>query len=311
VSGGLARRIGWLLAGLVLVWCLNVARIALLLAAGAALGESAAVNLLHPVAGLILFAVAVLAMLWTAGRFGLTFDPPARAEPTRPIRVADAVSSLRTPVLVATALALVLGLTDAGLARYDVIAGGLGDVHIAPLDVSSVHLPGWQSAFVGSFSQAPQFFGPTASWNRVLYSADRGASPWSSVPIYMDVIDTPDSGALATYGLDACYQFHGYRIEAEVSVPIVPGVDGQIVDYRNVEQGTDWSAVWWQWPDYTGSTTRFERVVLFVSDGPGGSYGGVANGPAVPARRFQATDNFLTAFARAIAGQHVAQGVPA
>lgn len=305
VSGALVRRLAWLVSGLALVWVLNVIRIELLLGTGAAFGEQAAIGLLHPVAGLLLFTVAVLAMLVTAGRFGLGFDPPDHEPPAIPRHLTDAVRTLRAPLITATALALVIGVADAGLVRYETIAGGLGDARIVPLAASSVHLAGWQSSFVASYSEARQFFGSTATWNRVLYSADRGASPWSSVPIYMDVIDTPDSGALAAYGLDACYQFHGYRIEAESNITIVPGITGQVIDYRNVRAGTDWSAVWWEWPDTTGTTTAYERIVVFVSDGPGGSYGRAPAIAPVAAPAFQATDDFLAAFARAIAGGHV------
>jgi hypothetical protein len=143
----------------------------------------------------------------------------------------------------------------------------------------------------------------------VLYSSDPSAPLRSSAPIYLDVINTPDSGALAAYGLDACYQFHGYRIDGTYSVDVGSGVTGQVIDYHNSAQGTDWSALWWEWPYTDGTGTYFERVVLFVTGGPDATYSGAAPGPTVDASRFQSTDDFLVSMGRALVANQLQKAV--
>ena len=53
---------------MLLVGLLNVARIDLIFVAGWALGESFAIDVLHPVAGIVVFGVGALAMLGLAWR---------------------------------------------------------------------------------------------------------------------------------------------------------------------------------------------------------------------------------------------------
>ena len=71
VRGRVVRRIAWLLAGAALVWSLNVARILGVFLAARQLGEHAAFDLLHPVAGIVALNVAFLLLLWLLPLFGL------------------------------------------------------------------------------------------------------------------------------------------------------------------------------------------------------------------------------------------------
>ena len=280
-QGSRRRRLTWLAVGLVLVWALNVVRILAILAAGAAWGQAAALDVLHPYAGLVLFDVVLFAMLGLAPRFGVHLALPIR-RPETALAVPSPVR--RVALAVAVACAVAIGVSDGALARYSAVAGALGTARIAPLNSLNPQLPGWQAQYVAAYPQAQQFFGGSATWNRVLYSSDPSA-PLRS------------------------YQFHGYRIDGTYSVDVGSGVTGQVIDYHNSAQGTDWSALWWEWPYTDGTGTYFERVVLFVTGGPDATYSGAAPGPTVDASRFQSTDDFLVSMGRALVANQLQKAV--
>jgi hypothetical protein len=144
----------------------------------------------------------------------------------------------------------------------------------------------------------------------VLYSSLPTASLSSSVPVYLDVIDTDDRGALAAYGLEACYQFHGHRIEKTTTVDLGAGIAAQVIDY-SVSRGTVWSAVWWEWPYARGTSTWYQRIIVFVSGGPEATFSAtdapLAGTDRLGADRFAATDRFLVSLASEIVRAKVAQ----
>jgi exosortase len=305
VRGPARRRVAWLAGGLVLIWLLNVLRIEAIFAAGAIWGQDAAMDILHPVAGLIVFNVGVLAMLLATDRLGLSFMGLA-PRPDGALRTPSPVRVVRAPIALAAALAILLGVVNAGYARYETIAGDFGTARLVPFDIRTAQVPGWSVNYVGRFDQARQFFGSDATWDRIQYSASRTAALVSSVPIYVDVINTNDSGALAAYGLEACYRFHGYRIEAVTSEDLGNGIVAQVVDYHNTKIGNDWTALWWEWPYTVGTTIAYERIVLFVSNGPRATYAGYdPNAPASSVERFQPTDRFLFSLAHAMVQSHL------
>ncbi len=307
-QGSRRRRVAWLGVGLALVWVLNVVRILGILAAGAAWGQAAALDVLHPYAGLVLFDVVLFAMLALAPRFGVRLALPSR-RPGTALSIPSPVRRVRIALAVGVVCAVAIGVSDGALVRYSAVAGALGSARIAPLNALNAQLPGWQTQYVSAFPQAQQFFGSAATWNRVLYSSDSSAPLRSSAPIYLDVINTTDPGTLAAYGLDACYRFHGYRIDGTYSVDVGSGVTGQVIDYHNPSQGTDWSALWWEWPYTDGTGTYYERVVIFVTGGPDATYAGAAAGPTVAAPRFQSTDDFLVSMGRAIVADQLRRAV--
>jgi exosortase len=309
VRGPTLRRATWLAAGLLLTWLLNVVRIETIFVVGATYGRALALDVLHPVAGLAVFNIGVFAMLLLAEPAGLRFTslpPPSEAALRRtvPVRRID------VPLLVAVNLAVVLAVVNAGYARFEAISGDLGQARLSALDINQVAVPGWELAYVGRFDQATQFFGGQATWDRVLYSSPPTASLSSSIPVYLDVIDTDDPGAFAAYGLEACYEFHGYRIEKSTTVDLGAGITAQVIDY-SVPRGKEWSAVWWEWPYARGGTTWYQRMVVFVSGGPEATFrtadGPLAGGDRLGSDRFAATDRFLVSLASEIVRTKVAQ----
>jgi len=299
VRGALVRRVVWLALGLAIVFGLNVIRIIAILATGATLGEQAALEILHPVAGLIAFNVGVLLMIALVPRFGLRFIGASDRPASQPSPSDSPVRRVRPALLVAGVVAVALAVTDFGFARYEAISSGLADARLTSFDVRQAHVPNWRISFVGKFLQGTQYFGPTSDWQRVLYVATPAAALQSSRNVYVDAITTDDAGTFAAYGLEACYTFHGYQIASIVTTDIGAGVQAQIIDYINPKNNVAWSALWWEWPYSDGFRTRYERVVILLSEGPKTTFTGVtATDVSSGGSRFAQSDRFLVTFAR-------------
>jgi exosortase/archaeosortase family protein len=301
VRGTAPRRLAWLGAGLAIIWILNIARIELVLMTGEAFGSDVAFDVLHPVAGLLVFNVGVIATMWLVPRFGLRFaelpDEPAKV-PTSRTR-----NRLRTASVMAVGLAVAAaaGAVNGGYARYEQITGDLGTARLVRFDVRTAQIPGWSAGFVESVGQARQFFGADARWDRLIYRATASARLRSSVPIYVDVIDTDDAGALAAYTVADCYQFHHFRIDAQLSVDIGAGVTGQVVTYFDPKDRSDWSAISWEWPKEYDGKLRYERIVVFVPDSNSVAFAGFDEAAPVSGdATFHDTQQFLATAARNI-----------
>jgi exosortase len=301
VRGPLVRRIAWLAIGLALIFGLNVARIIAILGVGAGFGQDAAINALHPFAGLIVFNIGVLAMIALVPRFGLRFIGPAnRAGSSEPDRQ-NPVKRVRPAFFVTLALAGVLAVTNAAYTRFDAISSGLSDARLSSFDVRAMELPGWKSRFISAFPQARQYFGSSATWDRISYWSDTGATLTSTRSVYLDVITTDDPGSFADYGLQACYRFHGYKIASVTTADIGAGVHAQLIDYVNTKHDADWSALWWEWPYTSEGQTRYERVVILLGEGPKSEFTGVtADDVETQVSRFAESDRFLVTLARQI-----------
>jgi exosortase/archaeosortase family protein len=301
VRGTTTRRLLWLGLGLSIIWLLNVARIELVFATGAALGPDIAFETLHPVAGLFVFNLGLLAMIWLVPRFGLRFveldDRPIEPEQRRPRHWLRSLSVLGLGL----ALAGGIGLANGSYARYEQITGDLGTARLIGFDVRQAQIPAWSSAYVESVDQARQFFGSQARWDRLIYTATPAAQLRSSHPIYVDVIDTDDAGALAAYTVADCYQFHHFRIDAQLGVDIGAGVTAQVVTYFDPKDRTDWSAISWEWPKEYNGQLRYERIVVFIPDSNTVQFTGFD--PSAPVQgdaAFHDTQRFLATAARTI-----------
>jgi exosortase len=307
VRGPVLRRILWLAVGLALVFGLNVLRIIAILAVGLGFGQDAALEVLHPVAGLIVFTVGVVGMVALVPRFGLRFiDIPRRPPPegtggSGPVSGSGPVGRARAAFIVALSVTVLLAATNAAYGRFESISSGLGDARLSPFDISTAHVSGWDTHFVARFRQATQFFGASATWNRTLYIPKPTAPIHSTRSVYVDVLTTDDAGTFAAYGLQACYTFHGYTVSSVTTTDVGAGVRAQVIDYTNPKVGTDWSALWWEWPYTVNGKTRYERIVVFMANGPTARFSGeMSDNIGTQASRFVDTDRFLVTLGRAI-----------
>jgi exosortase/archaeosortase family protein len=301
VRGPAVRRGLWLAIGLGIIFALNVLRILGILLIGSAFGQGAAIDVLHPVAGLLIFNLGVLAMIALVPRFGLRFigpsDGPGPDSPDAP----SPVRRVRPALAVGLVVALVLGLTNAAFARYDAISSGLADARLGSFDVRSMSLPAWDSRYISAFPQAKQYFGSSATWDRASYWSTPGADLTSSRSVYVDVITTDDPGSFVAYGLQACYRFHGYNIASVMTADVGAGVQAQLIDYVNTKVKADWSALSWEWPYTENGQTRYERVVILMGEGPKTEFKGLgADDITSPVARFADSDRFLVSLARTI-----------
>jgi hypothetical protein len=286
------------------VWVLNIVRIEAIFVAGLVGGRSAALDVLHPVAGLVAFNIGVLLMLAAVPRFGLSFiELPPR--PAASYGLAEGGRRIRIGLLaMAVAGALALTAVNAGYARYEAIASGLGLPRIGGLDASLSTPEGWSSGFVANFDGARPFYGPSAEWVRYQYVATPTASLGIDRPVYMDVISTDDWQALDAYGLEACYNFHGYRIHSQAEFELPGGLTGSVINYRNAKAAAEWSAVWWEWPSDVDGQVRYERVVLFVANAQEAAIRGITEAGVSAAS--DRTNAFLMALATKVVERHLA-----
>jgi exosortase len=306
VRGSLVRRAAWLLVGLLIVFGLNVLRILGIIGVGAAFGQEAALDVLHPVAGMVVFTLGVVGMVALVPVFGLRFvgaadRPPDRGAGASPIRRA------RPALFVTTAIAVLLAVTNATYARFDAISSGLGDARLQTFDAREATVPDWESRYISAFPLATQYFGSSATWDRVLWWPNETADLYSPRTVYVDVVTTDDPGSLAAYSLEACYRFHGYDVASISHADIGAGVRAQVIDYVNTKVRANWSALWWEWPYTENGVTRYERIVIFMSEGPNSVFRGVTAEPIdTQAPEFAQTDRFLVTLGREIVRSQLA-----
>jgi hypothetical protein len=282
----------------VTIWLLNLMRIAVIFLVASQFGEYAAIEVLHPVAGLILFNVGVLAMILAVPLFGLCFVPFARRAPA-PLRFDTPPRRLRPALMITAVVVLVLAGVNRGYARYAPLAGDLGEARLAAFEARAAVIPQWEHFLVARYAEGREFFGPSSTWERVLFASTPTAALRSSAPIYVDAISTPDANALAVYGIVECYRFHGFTIESVGSVDVGGGVKAQVIDFANPRDRADWTAVWWEWPVREAGHVIYQRVVVFMANGPRATFDGIPDDvPGGDSPRFAATNRFLTALAR-------------
>lgn len=275
VRGRRLPKLAWLFGGLVLIWALNVFRILVILAVGRQWGEGVAIDGFHPVLGLVTFSFGVLVMILVMPRFGLRMvfqrqgsgAVEGSARELSPRTVRPAVPRARLALSVVTAAAVLLAAANAGLRDFELVADDLGQPRLAAFSEAMAGPQGWAGYQSDSYTWAKRYFGDDSSWNRYLYSssAAAGTSAFRSPsPVITDVISTSDLSSFSTYGLEACYNFHGYRLYSTKDVDLGGGITGKVLSYYHPKLKRDWTSVYWHWPVRSGGEKRFERVVMMM-----------------------------------------------
>jgi hypothetical protein len=168
---------------------------------------------------------------------------------------------------------------------------------------------GWRLRLSAEYNCAKPLFGDTSVWNRYYLYATHGGDLHADRPVVADVINTPDLSTFSAYGVENCYQFHGYALADIASVSLAGGITGQAMSYTSAQFGS-WSIVYWIVPVKMGTGTNYERTVLYVQNtGDGAQVEGLTTpgiknlaGSLDPANRGQLAlinnRTFLVAFAR-------------
>ena len=268
LHGSARARVRWLTAAVVLAWVLNLVRILLLLAVGRLLGERVALEVVHPVAGLLLLNASFAVLLLTAPRFGLRLglaspvpadtpltDPaPVDQRLTRP-DLARRAAVLAVAVGLLGALNTVLPATAGAYDAADPAAAAFSDAPTAPA--------GWTTGPAQRQPWSRVYYGAGSDWSRYRLTPTAGRTAPS---VWVDSITTDDWAALRAHPLLDCYRFHGFSLARVSRSVLAAGVLADEVVYRRPD-GATWHVLSWQWPVRSpdGGPLRHERVVLLAS----------------------------------------------
>jgi exosortase/archaeosortase family protein len=320
IRGPLVRKLLWLAGGMLLLWILNLARLTLVFWAGQHFGEHFAIDVLHPYIGLVAFVLGVTAMILCARPIGLRIGNEGMSRSARrsaagsgPVtdeglrrRRALPVPHVFLAASLVLVFAIIIGISDVELQSYNLVA----DVSGSPKVISYIDDPvtpvGWTSRYEATFNWAAPLFGENSIWNRYELNPAVGGDLQANTHVVADVIDTPDLQSFAAFGVEQCYQFHGYSLSSVSQVNLAGGITGQTLSYNSRQYGS-WSIVYWILPVKRASSTVYERVVLYVQNQHGvvaeAGHGGKTNASLVSASNskqytLQHNEDFLVAYAR-------------
>jgi hypothetical protein len=176
-----------------------------------------------------------------------------------------AVPKVYAAIVVVTIMAILIGVSNLGLRTYNLVADASGEPKLLSYQVAPIAPGGWKPYIIDEFNWAKPLFGDTSTWYRYSLLKSTGGNLNTSVPVVADVIDTSDLETFSAYGVEACYQFHGYSLSDVAQVNIGGGITGQSLSYTSQQFGS-WSIVYWIVPVKSGSSTDYERVVLYVKN---------------------------------------------
>jgi hypothetical protein len=225
--------------------------------------------------GLITFNIGVVVMLLLLKPLGLRIGRPgattAKAPDTQaPAAMGHSVGPLAVPAIysafaVVVVMGLLLGLNNSNLRSYDLVANAAGEPKLSSFLSYPAAPKGWDPSFAAQYDWAKPYFGESSTWYRYTYTAGvgGGGDVHSSLPVFADVINTNNLSSFSAYGVEACYRFHGYSLRNVAQVSLGAGITGQSLSY-STKSHDDWSIVYWIWPVKSGTSTRYERVILYL-----------------------------------------------
>jgi exosortase/archaeosortase family protein len=281
VRGPMIRKVLWLLGGMILLWMINLGRIILIFWVGQHYGEPFAINVLHPFIGLVTFTCGVGIMILCMKPLGLRIgdgDLWSSGIQKSPVRGTQeqlptethtlAVPRVYVAVVIVLVIGLLLGLSNLNLKSYNLVANVAGQSKLISYIDGPVTPLGWTGRYETTFNWAEPLFGENSTWNRYEFSPSTGGNLHAQTDIVADVIDTPDLATFSAFGIEQCYQFHGYSLADISQVSLGGGVTGQALAFTSQQYGS-WSIVYWILPVIHGASTYFERVVLYVQNQKG------------------------------------------
>lgn len=276
VKGGKLRKLTWMAVGLALTFAVNVIRLTSILALASAGHPDLALGGYHAVIGLILFTVVVAVMMRLLPIFRMLprDDVVGRTRGSTASPARRLVSERRRRVVIGTmvGLALLVGLTDHGLAPYAAFQDGTGSPSVHPFSTASAP-PGYRVSYQADYPWATQYFGTNSSFTRYLVigtppspkgAITTAAASQTSV-VYADVVRTDDRGSLDAYNLQNCFLFHNYSITTSQRIDIGSGVTALLLNYADPASNARWATVSWAWPVENKGQTYYERIALTSS----------------------------------------------
>jgi hypothetical protein len=225
------------------------------------------------------------------------------------------VPTITAAALLVIVASVAIGLSDTSLKAYNLVENAVGEPRLDSFLVNPARVPGWTSGYLEQFSNGKPEFGADSLWYRYLYRQSNSHSKLhSTIPVTADVINASGLSGFDYFTVQDCYDFHGWLERGTVDESLGGGITGQALSYDSQQYG-DWSVLYWVWPVEgtvgNPTATRYERVVLYVQDGPYATVRdpmtGVTTTPAMSLdQRLSVNRDFLTAFAREIIEQQKA-----
>jgi len=265
MKGSPASKAAWLGVGLSVVFGFNLVRVMLLVVVGALAGETAAIDLFHPVAGMVALIIALVVMLRLLSRFGLTMPDLGVAPPLAtplPVRAVARPTATAVRIAILAALALPLALVNSTFAAFDGPMNGNAAV-ARPLSASSVEIGSWTVGSAEEIAWAKAYYGDDSRWTRFRLSAPPGTPSKDTVAVWMDDVVVSDRQRLTDFGIEKCYRFHGHSIDAAESITLGHGIVGRVASVTKSNSST-WLVLWWEWPVDRGGQVWHERVTLLA-----------------------------------------------
>lgn len=268
VEGPKLRKGLWLAAGLVLLWTTNLGRLLLIFWVGGLAGEHVAINVLHPVAGIIIFCIGIVLMVVLLKPFGLRLaDADVARRPAPVVIHRPGTSKVYMAGAILLAASILLGVNNSTLTQYDPVATASGDPKLGSFLAQPASPQGWAANYDTEYLINKPLFGQSSRWFRYTFSPTGAKTDLhSTLPITADVINAGGLSGFSQYGVTACYSFHGYTLRDVAKVDLGDGISGQALSYSGNTEGRDWSIVYWVWPVKTGSGTRYERIILYLQN---------------------------------------------
>ncbi len=315
VRGPLVRKLAWLAGGMVLLWGMNIFRILLVFWSGKVWGEHFAIDILHPFIGMVTFSIGVIVMMLLIEPLGMRVSvasrpPKVRGAVSTRYRNVLAVPKIYAAAVVVLVAALIVGISNLSLKNYNLVADISGGPNLTSFIVQPAAPSGWHVRRIDVFTWAEPLFGDTSQWSRYELFHTEGGNLITATPVIADVIVTPYLSSFSAYGVEACYQFHGYSLANVAQVSVAGGIVGQTLTYTSSQFGV-WTIIYWIIPVKANGATEYERTVLYIRGSGGldvasddGPVPGVSNEAGSlkndnPVDSHPITDrNFLVDFAR-------------
>lgn len=261
----------WLAAGTLLAFASNLVRVAVLLVTAANASREFAVEVLHPVLGLVLFALVVLFMLLLMPAFGLRFAPVPRGRHVAWERARGGGVALRAVWVAAVLGALGIGSGVAQAQEFDFIGVGEGAPVLSVEDARGIipEVPGWDL-----------YHETRISWTDLFGRTSRGDvfSYWQpgvevGARIGVQTVITEDRATLNRYTLEQCIDFHRRELTARRAVDLGRGLTGYVL-HDNYD-GVRGSILYWVMPVNVDGSVRHARIALFGNEVEGTRYQGL------------------------------------
>ncbi len=247
----------WLTLGIALSWLVNVVRIVAIVAAVGLWGPGMTDALIHPVLGMILFALSFALLLALAPLCHLDIGASWRAAwGVGTPAVARHILGRRVPLML-SAIVCAGALFDNNMTQFrGVSESTLPRIGLAHANTLFMAPRGWRQVDAQPIDGWAPLFGPSTVAAALTIAAPRQS------PVYVQAILTRDPSTFNIYNVEDCYAFHGYMLRAVHRVALGHGVTATRIDFQD---GADPAvALYWIQPVQTPQGLYHERVVLIT-----------------------------------------------